>query len=121
MRGAMNKGGTLRASEGAIPGEIHRMVERIVERFHPEKVILFGSHARGTAGPDSDVDLLVVMQVEGSRRKQAAEIDGALIDRGLPLDLIVITPEELERQREQVGTVVRPAVREGIVLYERVA
>jgi len=43
------------------------MVQRIVRRFRPERVILFGSHARGEAGPDSDVDLLIVMPVEGSR------------------------------------------------------
>ncbi|MBH0185089.1 MAG: nucleotidyltransferase domain-containing protein, partial [Nitrospira sp.] len=47
------------------------MVRRIVERFHPERVILFGSHARGTAGPQSDVDLLVVMQAQGSKRRCA--------------------------------------------------
>ncbi|MBH0185097.1 MAG: nucleotidyltransferase domain-containing protein [Nitrospira sp.] len=50
------------------------MVRRIVERFHPERVILFGSHARGTAGPQSDVDLLVVMQAQGSKRRCAVEI-----------------------------------------------
>ena len=57
---------------------ITEMVRRIVDRFHPEKIILFGSHARGTAASDSDADLLVVMRVEGSRRKQATEIDLAL-------------------------------------------
>jgi len=45
------------------------MVERIVARFSPEKIILFGAHARGGAGPDSDVDLLLVMKVEGSLRR----------------------------------------------------
>jgi len=52
--------------------DIERMVRRIVRQFRPERVILFGSHARGEAGPDSDVDLLVVMRVEGSRREKDA-------------------------------------------------
>lgn len=100
---------------------IDEMVRRIVERFDPEKIILFGSYARGAAGPDSDVDLLVVMRFEASRRGLASAIDVALWDRKLPLDLIVVTPEELERDRDRVGTIVRPALREGRVLYERVA
>ena len=100
---------------------IDAMVERIVTRFSPEKIILFGSHARGGAGPDSDVDLLVVMEVEGSLRRTAIEIDRALVDREVPLDLVVVTPETFERDRDQIGTIVRPAAREGTVLYERAA
>lgn len=101
--------------------KIQQMVHRIVERFDPEKIILFGSHARGTAGPDSDVDLLIVMRVIGSRREKATEIDRILSDRDVPLDLIVITPEQFERDRNLIGTLVRPAVREGKILYERAA
>ncbi len=99
--------------------KIAEMVRRIVEGFHPEKIILFGSHARGTAGPDSDVDLLVVMPVQGSRRRKATEIDLALADRTLPLDLIVVTPAEFERDRDQIGSIIRPVVLEGRLLYER--
>lgn len=105
----------------AVQDAISEMVKRIVQRFDPEKIILFGSHACGTAGPDSDVDLLVVMPVEGSKRKKAAEMDLALADRTIPLDLIVVTPEEFERTRNQIGSVVRPAVREGRIVYERAA
>jgi len=92
-------------------------VRRVVEEFRPAKVILFGSHARGSAGPDSDVDLLIVMDVKGSKRRQAVEIDLALSDRRFPLDLIVVTPEEFEKYRDIVGHIVYPAVREGKVLY----
>jgi predicted nucleotidyltransferase len=100
---------------------IDEMVNRIVRQFHPEKIILFGSHARGTAGPDSDVDLLVVMNVEGSKRQKATEVDLALFGLDLPVDVIVMRPEELERNRNQVGTILYPALREGKVLYERAA
>ena len=100
---------------------IEEMVRRIVDQFHPERIILFGSHARGTAGPDSDVDLLVVMRVSGSKRKLATEIDLALAGTGLPKDIIVVTPDEVERYRNVVGTIIYPALREGRVLYERAA
>jgi predicted nucleotidyltransferase len=101
--------------------KIQEMVRRIVKGFHPDKIILFGSYARGTAGPDSDVDLLVVMPVSGSKRKQAIEIDIAIAGLGLPKDVIVVTPEEVEDYRDQVGTIIYPALHEGKVLYERAA
>lgn len=100
---------------------IDEMVRRIVEEFDPEKIILFGSYAHGTAGPDSDADLLVVMRISGSKRKKAVEIDLALAGVGLPKDVIVVTPEEIEQYRDTVGTIIYPALREGKVLYERVA
>ena len=102
-----------------IQSAIDDMVRRIVKQFNPARIILFGSHARGTAGPDSDVDLLVVMPVKGSRRKLATEIDLLLTDRQLPLDVIVVTPEEYEQDRRQIGSIIWPAAREGRVLYER--
>ena len=93
-------------------------IKKIVEQFHPVKIILFGSHARGSADSDSDVDLLVVMDVKESKRRQAAEIDLALSDRTFPLDLIVVTPQEFEKYRDVVGHILYPVVREGKVLYD---
>lgn len=98
---------------------IETMVRRLVERFDPDQIILFGSHARGTAGPDSDVDLLVVMPVSGSKRARQVEMRLALHDIPLPKDIIVVTPEEVARRRDIVGTIIRPALREGKVLYAR--
>lgn len=95
------------------------MVQRIVERFAPERVILFGSHARGTARPDSDVDLLVVMPVTGSRRDKQVEVRLALHDFDLAKDVIVTTPEDFAWRKEIPGTVERPASREGRVVYAR--
>jgi len=100
---------------------IDEMVRRIVARFDPERIILFGSHARGRGDVDSDIDLLVVMRVPGSKRKQAIEIDVALADVGLPKDVIVVTPDEVEKYRDIVGGIIYPAIREGKVLYERAA
>jgi predicted nucleotidyltransferase len=98
---------------------IRDMVNRIVERFDPEKIILFGSHARGEAGPDSDVDLLVVMSVTGSKRKKMVEIGVALHDIPLAKDIIVTTPEDFDWRRDIVGTIEYPATKKGKVLYAR--
>ena len=99
--------------------QIQEMVDRIVKQFDPEKIILFGSHARGDAGPDSDVDLLIVMPVGPSKREKMVEIGVALHDIPLPKDIVVTAPEDFEWRKEVVGTVERPAAREGRVLYAR--
>ena len=98
---------------------IDTMVQRLVERFGPEQIILFGSHVRGTAGPDSDVDLLVVMPFTGSKRAKQLEMRMALHDISLSKDIILVTPDEVARRRDIVGTIIRPALREGKVLYAR--
>lgn len=100
---------------------LQEAVDRIATRFHPDKIILFGSAARGQGGPDSDADLLVVMPVEGSKRQQAVQIDLALEGIPIPIDLVVITPDEVEKYRDAMGTIIHEAVREGKVLYERAA
>ena len=74
---------------------IEEMKRRIVEEIHPQKIVLFGSYARGTAGPDSDIDLLIVLQTVVSKRKTAVEIYGLLAGMGIPKDVIVVTPEEV--------------------------
>lgn len=99
--------------------QIQKMVDRIVAQFHPEQVILFGSHARGTPGPDSDVDLLVVMPIEGSKREKMVEIGLALHDISLPKDILVSTPEEFAWRKEIIGTIEHPAAQEGEILYAR--
>ncbi len=96
---------------------IREMVNRIVRRFEPEKVILFGSYATGNAGPDSDIDLLVVMPVMGSKRKKAVDIGVALHDMGVAKDVIVVRPEEFEWRKDIIGTIEWPAAHEGKVLY----
>lgn len=99
--------------------KIQEMVQRIVARFRPEKILLFGSYARGTAGPDSDVDLLVVKRPTGSKRQDQLDMRIALHGIGLAKDIVVVTSEELEEYKDLVGTVIHPALREGRVLYER--
>lgn len=93
------------------------MKRRIVRGFHPERIILFGSQARGEARPDSDVDVIVVMAEAPDPRAIARDINAAL--RGIPLstDVLVTTPEQLVEDADLIGTVFRPAVREGVTIY----
>ena len=98
---------------------IATMVDRIVGRFHPSRVVLFGSHARGTAHDGSDVDLLVVMPDGTDRRQAAVEMRVLLGDMPVAKDIIVTTPDHIARRGHVIGTVLRPALREGTVLYER--
>jgi uncharacterized protein len=95
------------------------MVQRLVDHFDPDQIILFGSQARGTAKPGSDVDLLVIMPVSGSKREKRVEMRVALHDITVPKDILLATPEEVLRDKDLVGTIIRPALREGRVLYAR--
>ena len=95
------------------------LIERIVRRFDPLRIVLFGSHARGEAGPDSDIDLLIVFPEVKDKRKAAVEIRRALADLPVGKDIIVTTPDEITRRGDLIGTILRPALREGKLLYER--
>jgi len=106
---------TLQESEATIP----LMVGRIVEQFHPRRVVLFSSRARGTATADSDVDLLIVLDRVADKRRAAIEIRRALSDLSVCKDIIVTTPDEIARRSDLPGSVLRPALREGKVVYER--
>ncbi|MBD3176605.1 MAG: nucleotidyltransferase domain-containing protein [Armatimonadia bacterium] len=96
------------------------MVSRLVRAFDPVSVILFGSHARGVAGPDSDVDLLVVVDHVRDRRELTVDMRHELADLPLPKDIVVATSAELSLSQDTVdSSVVAAAVREGKVLYSR--
>lgn len=98
---------------------LDEIANRIKERFNPERIILFGSYATGAAGADSDLDLLVVMPVSGSKRHAAVEIATALRDIPIAKDIIVTTPEDFAWRQEVTGTIEYPAVHEGKVLYAK--
>ena len=103
----------------AQPACLPEVVERIAHRFNPVRIILFGSWARGEAREDSDIDLLVVLPNVEHKRRAAIEIMRAL--NGLPIskDVIVATPEEIRKRGKVVGNILRPALQEGKVIYER--
>lgn len=93
------------------------IVRRIVENIHPKKIILFGSAARGEMGTDSDLDLLIVIPPGRHRRKTAQAIYRNLIGVGYAADIIVVTEDDIEQFRDHIGMVIRPALKEGKVLY----
>jgi predicted nucleotidyltransferase len=92
--------------------------QRLVDAFHPDRIIIFGSQARGTADARSDVDILVICRFEGKRRQLMLEMDRALDDLDNAFDILISTPEEFERDRHIPGTISRYAQKEGKVLYE---
>lgn len=101
---------------------IRRYARAIAERFHPEKIILFGSYAYGTPTPDSDVDLLVVMRTN-NQTEQSVWIDDALEDDGIlpgfPMDLLVRTPKTFEQRLLWGDWFLKEIVARGKVLYEK--
>ena len=98
---------------------ISEITKRLVGGFHPDKIILFGSQARGTADEKSDLDILVICPVTGSRRKMMVEMDRSLKGLEVARDIMVLSNDEYERDREIPGTIARPAWKEGRLLYER--
>jgi predicted nucleotidyltransferase len=99
------------------PAALETLVRRIVEVARPDRIVLFGSAARGEMGPDSDIDVLVVKSGVEHRRRLAQDIYMNLSGVGVGVDLIVLTPEDLEAQRDSVGSIVGPALDEGRVIY----
>lgn len=107
----------MRAGKKVLSEEmLQEIVRRIVEVAKPEKIILFGSAARGEVGPDSDLDLLVIKSCK-NRRKTARAIRRKLIGIGVAKDIIVATPEDIERYKDSIGLIYRPALTEGKVIY----
>jgi predicted nucleotidyltransferase len=107
-----------RRRRGLVPrAAIRRLADDIAERFHPEKIILFGSYAYGEPSPDSDVDLLVVMPA-ADETNQAVRIRTA-VRASFPMDLIVRTPFRLHQRLNWGDTFLREIVSQGNVLHEK--
>jgi uncharacterized protein len=93
------------------------VIRRVVEAAQPDKIVLFGSAARGEMGPNSDLDLLIVKGGKYDPRKLATEIYSHLAGADAAVDVIVATPEEVERYRNSHCMVICPAMKEGKVVY----
>lgn len=96
---------------------VKNIVTEIVEKFFPQKIVLFGSYAYGMPTRDSDVDLLVIMPTQERPLRKAAEIS-ASIEHPLPIDVIVKTPEEIQTRLEQGDTFISKIIEEGITVHE---
>lgn len=105
----------------AVSAEIlDEIVRRIVATADPDEIILFGSAARGEMGTHSDLDLLVV-EAGVHRRRLAQRIYRNLIGVGQAVDIVVATPEDLERYGDSIGLIYKSALAEGKIIYEREA
>jgi predicted nucleotidyltransferase len=105
-----------------LPGDqaqvIDEVTRRIIALAHPKRILLFGSSARGAANPDSDLDFLVIVPGPVHRRRLEQQIYRNLHGVGVPVDVIVATEEDIARYGDQVGMIYRPALREGVTVYE---
>lgn len=99
--------------------QLEEIAEAIVKSFHPKRIILFGSHARGDQREDSDLDLFVEMESDRRPPERAIEVSSIFGLRRWPLDVVVYTPSEVDRLRQVRGTLLSMIETEGEVLYER--
>jgi predicted nucleotidyltransferase len=96
---------------------LEEIIRRVVEVAQPERIILFGSAARGAMGPNSDVDLLVVKGGEFDQIALTGDIYVSLHGVGQAVDVVLVTPEQVERYRNTHWMVIAPALREGREVY----
>jgi len=97
--------------------ELKDATNRIVKEYSPEKIILFGSWAWGNPGKDSDIDLFVVKNTKKTRRDRQIELRTKLFPSGLPLDILVYTPKEVDKRLKMGDFFVRKIINKGKVLY----
>jgi uncharacterized protein len=97
--------------------KLQEIIRRVVQVTQPERIILFGSAVRGEMGPNSDVDLLVVKAGEFDQGRLTGEVYMHLHGVGEAVDVILVTPEQVERYRNTHYLVIAPALREGKEVY----
>lgn len=98
---------------------LREIIHRIVDTADPERIILFGSAVRGSMGPRSDIDLLIIKSGSYNPREIAGRICQNLYGTGKACDIIVVTPEQVEKYRNSPYLVIYPALKEGKVIYDR--
>jgi len=98
---------------------LREVVQRIVEAFNPERIIMFGSYARGEPTPHSDVDLLIVMEAGERPARRSARVAHVLLDVPFPIDILVRTPAELQHRLRIGDYFIQEILEQGQMLYER--
>ena len=98
---------------------ILNIIKRIATNVNPDKIFLFGSYATGQANEDSDIDLLVVKETSEPKYKRSIEIQRLLIGSKLPVDIVVYTNDEFEKEKSNVYSFVNSAIQGAQLMYER--
>lgn len=97
---------------------VESITKKIISEYRPKRIILFGSHAWGTPHPDSDIDLLIIADSQHSRTQRKRELYALLRDRTVPVDVLVYTPEELEKKIQyERNLFLKDIVTNGKVVY----
>jgi predicted nucleotidyltransferase len=96
---------------------VRNLVDQIVQAVRPIRVILFGSAARGESTINSDIDVLVVVDDDRHRRRTAQHLYRSVRGIGVPFDIIVAHPGDLERHKDNIGLIYRSVMREGREVY----
>ena len=104
-------------SQAVLEDVVARFIEDIVEAVHPLRILLFGSQARGEAGAESDIDLLVVMPEGAPLRQIARRLYREIPRNGFSLDVLVATPSLLEKHRNHPGLIYHTILQEGYEVY----
>jgi len=98
--------------------KVEEIAQRIANVANPQRILLFGSGATGGFGADSDLDFLVIVQGPVHRRRLEQQIYSNLHGVGISVDVIVATDEDIAKYGDHIGTIYRPALREGLVVYD---
>jgi predicted nucleotidyltransferase len=102
-----------------LPEEVQETIRKIVEGYDPEKIIIFGSYARGDWTEDSDLDLLVVKETDERPFERIGAVSSLCWPRKLAMDVLVKTPEEIETNLQERELFTRTVMREGVVVHDR--
>ena len=101
------------------PKKIKKIVDQIKKKYKPEKIILFGSFAYGKPNKDSDVDLFIVKKTKETRIKRHLKVDRMLLDRDIPLDILVYTPQEIKKRISLGDFFIKNIIQKGKILYAK--
>ena len=102
-----------------LPENVQEVIQRIVEGYDPEKIIIFGSYARGDWTDDSDLDVLVVKETRERPFERIGAVSGSCWPRKLSMDIVVKTPEEIENELQEQQLFTREIMREGVLVHDR--
>ena len=104
-----------------VEAQIREIVKKIAENYNPEKIILFGSYAKGNGGEDSDLDIIVIKNTNLPKHKRGIEIRRLFYGLPIPMDFKIYTDQEFDKERNNPYSFLHSALNGSKILYERKA